>query len=119
MSALFEAGAEHVSLAGVRCRQCGRLSFPPQHYGCEECGADGSALAPAKFRAEGTLLHAVHVPEADDGRPAYTLAEVRLTEGVVLHALAADGTGTGTAVAGRIRELFGRPVLRFEPIERD
>ena len=26
-------------LKGVRCVACGTVVFPPQHYGCEQCGS--------------------------------------------------------------------------------
>lgn len=118
MNGLFEDRDGCVRLVVGRCEPCDRLFFPPQSYGCEVCGATGGELAVAGVAAVGTLLDAVRVEGGPDGaRPAFTLARIRLDEGVVVRALAADGLSSGTKVVGVVREARGRQVLAFRPAE--
>ena len=43
------------TLKGGRCRACGYVFFPPQHYGCEVCGALPSELESVPLRGSGVL----------------------------------------------------------------
>ena len=117
MNGLFEVRDGRVTLSVGRCDACGHRFFPPQVYGCEACGAGGGELSVAAVTAVGTLLDVVRVPGGPDGaRPGYTLAEIRLEEGVVVRALAAGDVVGGAEVAGAVEEAFGRRVLVFRPV---
>lgn len=54
-STLFGTGPEAAVLHCVRCTACGSVLFPPQGYGCEDCGAAGEHLEPVDVPARGRL----------------------------------------------------------------
>lgn len=52
---LFDDQDGSVVLVAVRCSQCGTVLFPPQHYGCESCGAGGEQLTDVVVPAAGRI----------------------------------------------------------------
>ncbi|BBB01924.1 hypothetical protein RVR_9559 [Actinacidiphila reveromycinica] len=112
------AGGREVVLRAVRCLTCRHLSFPPQTYGCELCGAYGDALQPTLLPGRGTVLAAVALPgDSDAGRPAALLAEVRLAEDVVVRALAGAPAAPGTPVRAVAGTFMGRDTVLMVPEE--
>lgn len=81
---LAEGGEPY--LRAVRCAACGTLAFPPQHYGCERCGAsdlEDVALAPL-----GTVIASsvVHIHAQPVPATPFAMAEVKLDGGPVVRA---------------------------------
>lgn len=91
------------ALRGVQCR-CGHRAFPPQHQGCEVCGAYGDALVDALFSGCGRLLASATVHRHAHPYPAvpYTVAEVALDDGPVVRGLLAHGAPAGLARGARL-----------------
>jgi uncharacterized protein len=73
-------------LRAVRCAACGSLAFPPQHYGCERCGA--TELADVSLESRGTVIASsmVHVHAQPAPATPFAMAEVRLDDGPVVRA---------------------------------
>lgn len=76
------------ALRGIRCR-CGHRAFPPQHLGCEVCGAHGEALADVLLDGRGRLLTSatVHRHAAPHPPAPFTIVEVALDDGPVVRGL--------------------------------
>lgn len=90
----------------LRCRRCGRcgaLAFPPQHYGCEACGALDAERAEELVAPVGSVLARATVQRDVFGHAVpYTVVEVALDAGPVIRALAADERGAGLVIGGRV-----------------
>ena len=106
-------------LKGVRCAACGEVAFPPQHYGCERCGA--TDLADVELPPQGVVLGSaeVHIHAQPYPPVPFTVAEVRLDAGPVVRALLAVPAGAGSfaghRVQGELRENAQNPgVLEFQ-----
>lgn len=117
-TSLFGWNAQHQPvLKGVRCSACGAVAFPPQHYGCERCGATG--LLDIELAPNGVALGAaqVHIHAQPYPKAPFTVVEVRLDEGPVVRALL-DTTGqtdlAGRRVRGVLREGRQAGVLDFQ-----
>ncbi len=111
MSAPATAGAEldlpwedqggTIGLVVGTCETCRHLFFPPQTYGCERCGADGTALGRRTVASRATVEALVRIPRPDgeDG-----IAEARLAEsGVLVQVPVAPAVTVGDVVAARWR----------------
>ena len=94
-----DALPEHPALLATRC-DCGYTHFPPQSYGCEQCGRHGAALTDVALSGRGKLVSVatVHlhnaVAGADDVVPVtapFTIATVELDEGPRVRGLLAEG----------------------------
>ena len=72
----IEKGGE-IFWRGVRCRNCGSVLFPPQPYGCEACGAEGSSLEAVEFLSRGTLHSFTTVYVHPKIETPYQVAEVQ------------------------------------------
>ncbi len=100
-------------LLGQRCQDCGRVAFPPDPYGCEQCGATPDRLASVDLAARGRIravatVHRHHHPE-----PAtpFTVATVVLDDGPMLKAVLvanADDRAVGATVRGMTVPVSGR-----------
>lgn len=94
----------------LRCRRCGRcgaLSFPPQHYGCEACGAPDTDRVEELVAPHGSVLARATVQRDVFGHPVpYTVVEVALDAGPVVRVLAFDERGEGLEIGGRVRGVL-------------
>ncbi len=103
-------------LQGVRCVACGTVAFPPQHYGCEQCGSAELAVVP--LAADGAVIASsvVHIHAQPFPPVPFTVAEVRLDAGPVVRALlnGASGDPFGQRVHGVIRDGAAGPEFQFE-----
>ncbi len=74
------------SIVGHRCLRCRRTAFPPDPYGCEQCGADAEQLEPIPLSASGTIGAVVTVHRHHNPRPEtpFTVATIVLDDGPVL-----------------------------------
>ncbi|ARU05549.1 hypothetical protein CCO03_13435 [Comamonas serinivorans] len=104
-------------LKGVRCQACHEVAFPPQHHGCERCGA--THLTDVDLSADGAVLGsaAVHIHAKPYPPVPFTVVEVRLDAGPVVRALL-NGSGpaprAGQRVHGVLREGAEAGVLDFQ-----
>ena len=113
----------HPALSGGRCKACGAVFFPMQHYGCERCGSED--LAPRAIAGRGRLVSsaAVHV-SMNPRRPApYVVGSIATDDGAVVRAILdvapgsdlAPGTVVTSCLAEEVRPDRGKYVLRFAP----
>lgn len=88
---------DHPALLGSRC-ECGYVHFPPQTYGCEQCGRYGASLHESALSGRGQVLSVatvhIHQAKADpDVMPLeapFTLATVQLDDGPRIRGLLTD-----------------------------
>ena len=113
-----------VRIFGQRCRQCGRVAFPRQAYGCETCGAFGADLVDEDLEATGALASfaQVHRHPGKDIDAPFVMAEIRLTSGPLLRCtLARRDAATlrvGALMPGRLQADGDAPAeLRFSQAE--
>lgn len=101
------------SLNAVKCT-CGHVAFPPQGYGCEQCGRNGDDLQEAVLGGHGRLLalSTVHMHAAAYPVAPFTVVEVELEHGVVTRGLLAEGQATDLKPGIALRS-----VLQTEPAE--
>ena len=68
----------------MKCASCGYVAFPRQPYGCEKCGAAGTALSNIELSSNGTLASyaTVHMHQAKTiAAPAFPVDRVVDTTG--------------------------------------
>ncbi|SNS78796.1 Zn-ribbon domain-containing OB-fold protein [Sphingopyxis indica] len=127
-AALFAAqgtGAlpDHPALNGGRCKACGYIFFPMQHYGCERCGSE--ELEPWLIGGRGRLVASaeVHV-SMNPRRPApYVVGSIATDDGAVVRSIlevpADADLAPGTVMTSRLVEETrpdkGPFDLRFAP----
>ncbi len=89
MSALYVKRDGPPALSGQQCLLCERISFPPNPYGCESCGAPVQELEAKLLNGRGRVMAFVTVNRAI--RPnievPYRVASIALDEGPVIRAL--------------------------------
>ena len=103
-----------VGLAGVRCKQCNTLFIPPQHYGCEACGADGTQLVDVIVPSAGTVNSFTTVYLHQTLETPYHVASVETREGPVVRGLLeVDSPRLDDPVVGRIRMINEKPRFVF------
>ena len=123
-NALFLENPNGLLLCGQKCAACSTLSFPPNPYGCETCGAPASKLSEHPLEARGRL-HAfatTHLAPRNDLAAPFTVAVVALDAGPVIRALMAPATDEGLSVGDRVEAHIiadeqGRSSLRFDRLE--
>lgn len=105
-----------VLLRSIKCGQCGSVQFPPQYYGCEECGASDAALEETLVPARGTLHTFTTVYLHEKLETPYQVGEVataarQLVRGRLDH----PDPKPGDDVVGTLREVDGEPQFVFVP----
>ena len=115
-----------IVIVGHRCTRCERAAFPPDPYGCEQCGAEADQLEPVELSARGRIhsLATVHRHHDDAMETPFTVATIVLDDGPSVKAvLIGDLTeaAVGTDVVG-VTEATGHDDdgielldLRFTP----
>lgn len=90
---------------GVHCRACGTTLWPPQEYGCERCGADGTQLQLVELPGSGVLTSYAAVYSHPQLPTPYTVVEVVLDGGQLVRGLWSAGpepvVGTRVAAVGQ------------------
>lgn len=94
-------------LRGIKCRRCGNVATPVQHFGCENCGAHGDDTTDTTLTGEGTVLNAVTVHR--DANQSLRIGSVHLDEGPMLRAMLAADVEAGT----RVRATADHDALLF------
>ena len=101
---LMRVGGEPV-IIGHRCTRCGRQAFPPDPYGCEQCGAGADELESIDLEPVGTIHALATVHRHHHPRPEvpFTVATIVLDAGITLKGLLlADGDETTDQAPGRV-----------------
>jgi uncharacterized OB-fold protein len=126
---LYPAEGERPSLFGQCCSSCGRVSFPPNPYGCDGCGAAAVALESRELAGAGTLaaFATVHLHPMGGIEAPFTVASIVLDDGPAIRAVLTCRTDEGLAIGDRVRSVLvprgadddGNEVveLRFAPEE--
>ena len=96
---------EPPAILGQECSRCGRRAFPPDPYGCEQCGAGVDELREIELRATGTIHAIATVHRHHHPRPStpFTVATIVLDDGITLKAVLAgdeSSAGVGARVHG-------------------
>ena len=126
MNRLYVGGLPQPSLCGQCCKSCGRISFPPNPFGCEQCGAPPTQLEDRTLKGEGRLEAFATTFHANrkDMKVPYTVASIRLADGPVIRALMVQQTDEGLSVGQTVRAVLttpgpegsdADPQLRFMP----
>ena len=105
---LFEVSGEKMPfplLIGRQCNICGFKMFPPQDYGCEQCGGMPDDLASEKFPGKGWLksfaqLHNISTPSG--GFPL-VVGEVVLDDGPLIQAIIACEDTANLCIGMKVR----------------
>jgi uncharacterized protein len=85
--ALYREGQDGLAiLRGMRCG-CGRIAFPYQPFGCEQCGRTCS-IEPADLAADGRIaaVAEVHVQPGDSPPAPFLVGAVKLDSGPMVRA---------------------------------
>lgn len=91
-------------LHGIHCHACELTSFPPQHFGCEKCGAHSDSIDTVNIAPTGTVVSSARVDHAPGTAVAvpFRIAEVRLDSGTKTRVtlMSPDPIAAGTRVEG-------------------
>lgn len=108
MSRLFDEDQTPPSLRAQKCGACGFIRFPPNPYGCEQCGATDGAVTDCRLRGEGKLrafATTYHASRKDQEVP-YTVASIELVDGPVIRVMMAEPTDAELAVGVSVRSIL-------------
>lgn len=106
---LYSANAETTpALNGGRCQACGYVFFPPQHYGCEACGAPPEKLEPVSIRGSGTLhsFATVHLHQSKSIETPFTVGVIVLDDGPTTRSLLTARTDEGLKIGDRVESVL-------------
>lgn len=94
------------TIVGHRCTSCSRVAFPPDPYGCEQCGATADALADIELQPTGTItaLATVHRHHRPQPEVPFTVATITLDAGVSLKGVLLSGEAA--SVGDRVRGVL-------------
>ena len=115
---LFGIDAGTVVLSAVKCDVCDAVLFPPQHYGCESCGAAGERLTDVTVPATGRI-HSFALVQLHAELPTpFQIAEV-VTDAAPLVRARLDHPAPviGAPVVGIVRDGVDGAQLVFVPEE--
>ena len=92
------------SLNGGRCRKCGYVFFPPQHYGCESCGAPREELEAVALPGRGKLhsFATVHLHQGKGIEAPFTVGVILLDDGPAIRSILTSHTGEGLQAGDRM-----------------
>jgi uncharacterized OB-fold protein len=93
-----------MELRVTRCRRDGLLNFPPDEFGCRNCGSRGDDLEAISVAAKGIVLDTVTIHRHRGQGPTapFIIASIQVNDGLIIRALADPGTARGDHVRGRI-----------------
>lgn len=105
---LYPAEGTQPPLLGQRCRVCERMSFPPNPYGCEGCGALPAELEPRALAGAGTL-EAFATVRQHPGRGIevpFVIGLVVLDDGPAVRATLTVRSDEGLSIGQRVRSTL-------------
>jgi len=96
------------SLNGGKCRACGYVFFPPQHYGCESCGAPPEKLDVVQLAGCGRLhsYATVHLHMGKDIEAPFTIGLIVLDDGPAISSTLTNRTDEGLAIGDRMKSVL-------------
>lgn len=96
------------SLNGGRCRKCGYVFFPPQHYGCESCGAMPEELEQVALAGRGALhsFATVHLHQGKGIEAPFTVGLIVLDDGPAVRAILTSRTDEGLKIGDRVEAVL-------------
>jgi uncharacterized protein len=102
------APAATPALNGGRCRKCGYVFFPPQHYGCESCGAASDQLEPVALGGRGALhsFATVHLHQGKGIEAPFTVGLIVLDDGPAVRAILTHRTDEGLKIGDRVEAVL-------------
>ena len=106
---LYSANAETPpALNGGRCQVCGYVFFPPQHYGCEACGAPPEKLEAVSLLGAGVLhsFATVHLHQSKGIEAPFTVGVIVLDDGPTTRALLTARTDEGLKIGDRVESVL-------------
>lgn len=106
---LYSANAETPpALNGGRCQLCGYVFFPPQHYGCESCGAPPEKLEAVSIRGSGVLhsFATVHLHQSKSIEAPFTVGVIVLDDGPTTRSLLTARTDEGLKIGDRVESVL-------------
>lgn len=105
-----EADDGKIVLKGMKCRNCGHVTFPAQSYGCEKCGAFGEALEPLDLAARGTLMAfaTVNLHMGKDIETPFVVGSLKLDDGPTIRCTLVE---QGEAELAHGATMTGRVVI--------
>jgi uncharacterized OB-fold protein len=116
-------GEDAPKLRALRCA-CGFITYPPQRYGCESCGRDGSLAVELELDGRGVLTAVAWVHVHPSLPTPFALGRILLDAGLAVEAWLTGNEGD-LAVGRRVRAVLvsgaktdtGAPILdcRFAP----
>ena len=116
---LWTIDEDDVRLLGVRCRRCETVFFPPQEYGCEQCGAGGEGLDARPLPTSGRILGFARVHKHPTVETPFQIAEILLDAGPVVRArLEHDAPAVGQRVVGAAHPSADDREVVFVPEDR-
>ena len=92
-------------MVGHRCSVCGLVAFPPDPYGCQNCGASEDALEEVELEAAGSLraMATVHRHHQDHPATPFTVGIIELVDGPVIKAIVqGEEASVGSRVEGKL-----------------
>jgi len=94
------------TIVAQRCNACGHRSFPPDPYGCVQCGAEPDQLHDDEVASTGTIRAVATVHRHHHPRPEtpFTVATVVLDDGMTLKGVlsASSEAAVGSRVQGTV-----------------
>src|SRR5215472_14415836 len=128
--ALYSGSGNPPSLNGGRCRKCGYVFFPPQHYESESSAAPREELEAIALPGRGKLhsFATVHLHQGKGIEAPFTVGVILLDDGPAIRSVLTSRTGEGLQAGDRMNATMvpqgtdeqGREVieLRFEKSAR-
>lgn len=115
---LYVEKPEGPRLIAVECKLCGYVDFPPQHYGCRQCGGYGDDLVDTEIPTPGKIVTSaeVHHFPGEKYELPFTVAVVKLDSGPVTRVTmkSSGALKPGTEVIGVVVDTDGVKELRFD-----
>ncbi len=95
------------NLLGTRCRNCGKVFFPPR-YLCPQCGRKGN-VEPYKVKGKGKIISFTEVyspAPAFEKQVPYIIALIELEEGCRVLAQLTDTAGQEVKIGEEVEMVF-------------
>jgi uncharacterized OB-fold protein len=105
---LYAAEGTSPTLHGQRCGGCGHVTFPPNPYGCDACGAEPASLEACELTGAGRLaaFATVHLHPGKGIEAPFTIGTVELDDGPAVRVTLTTATDEGLAVGDRVRSVL-------------
>ncbi len=100
-------GEKPPPLIGRRCKNCGFIIFPPQDYGCEQCGKGAEYFETVDLQGRGVLKSFAFIHgKPKPGRPPAVFGEVILDDGPVVQTMIACRDKSELSIGSTVLGVF-------------